>query len=49
MLAILLAAMGTYYGRVTYKMPYRDGEWQLSAHARLGPAPILSMIYKYHV
>jgi len=45
MLAILLAAMGMYYGRVTYKIPCQDGEWQLSAHASLGPAPILSMIY----
>lgn len=44
MFAIPLAAMGTYYGKVTYKLPRWDYRWELSAYARLGHAPILSMV-----
>jgi len=33
MLAILLAAMGTYYGNVTYNMPRRDGVASVSTCA----------------
>ena len=39
MLAMTLAAKGTYYDKVTNEMPHRDGRWQPSGTPALGTLP----------